>query len=608
MIVPLAALVFFAGGAAALPYGADRLSNVREITEVALRPDGKEAAFVSDISGALEVWAVPLEGGWPRQLSWLAQQPTGLSWAPDGSELVFSSDRGGDERPDLWRFKDGALFQVTATTRAEKDAKYSPDGKRLAYLADPQVEFLYQLMVLDLATGEHKQLTREPMNVHFPVWSPDGRTIAVTRSGDDQSGPLLLVDVETGASVEVAPPVSEGIIIPWFWKDDKTLLCTARNERGFLQLFEISAGGDRKGVFKGPGDWDVEHVERGPGGSPLFAQNVAGASALWRGGSRILPPAGRIEDLDVSRDGRTAALLRSDSASPYDLWLVDVPAGKRRRLTNLSAGVVEPGRLSTGTIIKYHSFDGREISAVYIKPRDNRLGTPPPLVVMAHGGPDWQSFDDFQPLRQALAEAGIAVLAPNFRGSTGFGWEFLAANRKDWGGGDLKDLVSGVRHLAARGEIDPERAGITGGSYGGFLTLIALTKTPEVWKAGVEAYGMPDLILDYEIAYTRFKDWYETQMGNPKTHRELFRDRSAINFLKDMKAPLLIFQGANDTNVPLAESELIYKKLKKRKHPVELVVYPDEGHGFTRRVNRLDYYSRTVEFFSRHLGGPRYAE
>jgi dipeptidyl aminopeptidase/acylaminoacyl peptidase len=588
--------------AAALPYGADRLSNAREITEAALRPDGKEAAFISDISGALEVWSVPMEGGWPRQLSWLGEQASDLTWSPDGAELAFASDRGGDERPDLYRIKDGSLFQVTATTRAENDPRYSPDGKRLAYLADPQVEFLYQLMVLNLETGEHRQLTREPMNVHFPVWSPDGRTIAVTRSGDDQSGPLLLVDAETGAAVEVAPPVKDGIIIPQLFKDDKTLLCTARNERGFLQLFEIAIGPDMKGVFKGPGDWDVEHVKRGPNGSLLFDQNVAGASALWRGGNRILPAAGRIEDLDASKDGRTAVLVRSDSASPYDLWLVDVPAGKQRRLTNLSAGVVEPGRLSTGTIIRYSSFDGREISAIYIKPKVHHLGAPAPVVVMVHGGPDWQSFDDFQPMRQALAEAGIAVLAPNFRGSTGFGWEFLAANRKDWGGGDLKDLVEGVKFLAAKGEIDSKRAGITGGSYGGFMTLIALVKTPDVWKAGVEAYGMPDLFLDYEIAYTRFKDWYETQMGNPKTHKELFKDRSAINHLKAMRAPLLIFQGANDTNVPAAESELIYKALKKRKHPVELVVYPDEGHGFTRRVNRLDYYGRTVEFFKRNLG------
>ena len=226
-------------------------------------------------------------------------------------------------------------------------------------------------------------------------------------------------------------------------------------------------------------------------------------------------------------------------------------------------GGVKPADLAQGEIIAYPSFDGKMISAIYLKPPVARLGTPPPVVVMAHGGPDWQSFDDFHPMRQSLAEAGFAVLAPNFRGSTGFGRAFLDANRKDWGGGDRKDMIAGVKFLASRGEADPKRAGITGGSYGGYSTLYALARNEGDWAAGVAAYGMPDLALDYELSKSRFATWYETMMGNPKDDAALFKERSAIPSLADLKAPLLVFQGANDTNVPLAEAELVHDRLKK---------------------------------------------
>ncbi|MCR4293886.1 MAG: prolyl oligopeptidase family serine peptidase, partial [Elusimicrobia bacterium] len=203
--------------------------------------------------------------------------------------------------------------------------------------------------------------------------------------------------------------------------------------------------------------------------------------------------------------------------------------------------------------------------------------------------------------RQALAEAGFAVLAPNFRGSTGFGRAFLDANRKDWGGGDRKDMIAGVRFLAARGEADPKRAGITGGSYGGYSTLYALARNEGDWAAGVASYGMPDLVLDYELSKSRFATWYETQMGNPTDDAALFKERSAITYLDGLKAPLLLFQGANDTNVPLAEAELVRDRLKTLGRDVGLVVYPDEGHGFSRRKNLTDYYERTVAFFSDKL-------
>lgn len=608
-IITALLLAVSASAADRAAYSPKRLALVRQVTNVDAAPDGKAAYFVTDITGAMELWSVPAQGGWPVQLTDLGQQVSEVDVSPDGKKIILASDYGGDERPDLFLLPSagGEAENITASTRAETSPAFSPDGGRIAFLADPKEAFVFNLFVLDLATRKERQLTFESENIHFPLWSPDGKLIAATRSGDDRSGPLVLVAAD-GSMVEYArPPAAGGIIIPQAWSPDgKSLLTVAENADGFHQLYLIPTGA--KGRFIGPKNWDVEHAEWHKTAGILYTRNERGASAIYRlktpdaAPQQLTPLKGRIEGISLDAAGKTLFYDWSDSSHAPDAWTLDMLNGRRVQLTRSMLGGVKPEELAKGAIITYKTFDGKDVSAIYLKPPVARLGTPPPVVVMVHGGPDWQSFDDFHPMRQALAEAGFAVLAPNFRGSTGFGRVFLDANRKDWGGGDRKDLIAGVQYLASRGEADPKRAGITGGSFGGYSTLYALARNEGEWAAGVAAYGMPDLALDYELSKSRFAPWYETQMGNPKDDAALFKERSAITYLDNLKAPLLVFQGANDTNVPLAEAELVQKRLKKLGRDAGLVVYPDEGHGFSRRKNLTDYYEKTVAFFATKLG------
>lgn len=608
LLAALLAALALPAAAERAPHSPRRLALARQVTALDSSPDGRTAYFVTDITGALELWSVSADGGWPLQLTDLGEQVTSPAVSPDGRLVVFAGDYGGDERPDLFLVPadGGDAKNLTLSTRAETSPAWSPDGTKLAFAADPAEPFVFQLFVRDLKTGEEVQLTREAESLQAPLWSPDGKTLAATRSGDDRSGPLLLVAADGSSTRVIEPPVTGGILIPQDWSPDgKQLLALAEDEEGFRRLYVLEPGGG-KGVFVGPKGWDVEKASWKESGV-VFTRNESGASALYRlkkfGGKpeTLLPAAGRIEDCALDTDGSHLLYIWSDSARAPDVRRLDLRTGMKSQVTRSMPAGLKADDLAQGRIINYPSFDGARIRAVYLKPRVNRLGSPPPLVVMVHGGPDWQSYDDFQPLRQALAEAGFAVLAPNFRGSTGFGRKFLEANRKDWGGGDRKDLIAGVQHLAKKGEIAPRRVGITGGSYGGYMTLYALARNEGDWAAGVAAYGMPDLALDYELSKSRFRDWYEAQMGNPEKDAALFRERSAITYLEDLKAPLLIFQGANDTNVPEAEARLIYDRLKAMGRDPGLVVYPDEGHGFTRRKNLADYYARTVAFFSEKL-------
>ena len=593
------------------PVSPRRLAMQRQVTEARLSPDGREAAFVTDITGALELWTAPSRGGFPNQLTALGQQVTEIRYSPNGKRIVFASDFGGDERPDLYLVDSmgGEVLELTKSSAAETSPRFSPDGRSLAFVADGPQPFLFQLYAMDLSSRAPVQLTHESVSVKYPVWSPDGRMIAVTRTGDEQKGELMIVDPLGKEEPRVIdPPVGGGITIPeQFSADSRQLLCRSRNEKGFLQLYLVDPRSGR-GRFIGDPEWDVDQAIFHPIAGIYFTRNEGGASALYHMRTPdakpglVLSRRGRIENFDLDDAGASLVYLWSDSTHAPDVWRLDLQNGLRSPVTRSMTAGVKPEMLARAELIRYPSYDGREVSAVFLAPDIFRLGQPPPAVVLVHGGPDWQIYDDFSAERQAFAEAGIAVIAPNFRGSTGFGREWLELNRKDWGGGDRRDLMEAVKFLAKRGDIDPRRVGITGGSFGGYMTLYALARSKGEWAAGAEAYGMPDLAADYDLTKDRFAEWYATQMGTPTADPKLFQERSPITYLDGIKAPLLIFQGANDTNVPKAESERLYQTLKDKGRDVELVIYPDEGHGFTKRNNRIDYLTRLVDFFVEKLG------
>jgi len=310
---------------------------------------------------------------------------------------------------------------------------------------------------------------------------------------------------------------------------------------------------------------------------------------------------GVVDDIALSRDGRTAAYVLETAQTPASVHLLD-RAGKTRELVPASIPGVDCSRLAKAERMEVTSFDGRKIDVFVWKPPVNRLGTPAPAVLLVHGGPNSQSRPYYSPQHQALAEAGFVVISPNYRGSSGYGREFEDADNLDWGGGDLKDVIASIDALAKEGAIDAKRVGIMGGSYGGYLTLRAITATPERFQAAVEMYGMADLEEDYRLTADRFGGWYRTEMGDPVANKALYRDRSPIHFLDRVRAPLLVLQGANDTNVPRAESDALVETLRKRGVAVEYVVYPNEGHEFSHRENRVDSIGRSVDFFIRKLG------
>jgi dipeptidyl aminopeptidase/acylaminoacyl peptidase len=586
-----------------------------DVSEVAISPAGDEVAFVSDRSGAYELWtlalAVGAPVGEPVQRTHERDTVSGLAYAPDGRTLVFERDRGGDERPDLYALRRGAseAEALTRTPLAEQGARFSPDGRRLAFVADPDRPFRMNVHVMELETGAVRRLTRDPTDVLAPRWSPDGETLVATATPDGQRGELVVIDVESGAQRRIAPPVPDGVAWPAGFLPSGNLVALATNAAGFTDLASLDLASGRFALF-GPSDHDVERAEVASDGRVLYARNLRGESEVAllspEQGPQPLPVhGGVVRDLAIDASGATRAVVIEESNRPPEVLVLR--DGHIANAVPADAGAVRLDLLARAERIEVTARDGLRFDVFVWRPPVARLGNPPPAVVWPHGGPDSQTRAEFQPTFQALAEAGFVVVAPNYRGSSGYGRAFLDANNRDWGGGDLGDLLAAVDALAATGALDPARVGIGGGSYGGYLTLRAITAAPERFHAAVDMYGMPDLVLDYRLTEDRFGSWYETEMGTPATHPELFRERSPIHALDRVRAPLLVLQGANDTNVPRAESDLVVEALRRRGHPVEYVVYEGEGHGFMRRESRVDALERTVAFFVRWLGEPRTA-
>lgn len=274
--------------------------------------------------------------------------------------------------------------------------------------------------------------------------------------------------------------------------------------------------------------------------------------------------------------------------------------GNLEQITFSLKDEIDRGKLVSPKVVKFRSLDGLEVPAFLYFPQKVEAEKPPGLV-LAHGGPEAQFTNLWNPYVQFLVSKGFIVIAPNFRGSTGYGRRYQRMSDKDLGGGDLMDLVAAAKHLKESGMADPNKIGIYGASYGGYISMMALTKYPDVWAAGVIIVGFFNWKTEYETEreYLRYYDSHK--VGTPESNPKFYYERSPINFIDKIKAPVLLLHGAKDPRCPVTEAYQIIDLLKKHGKTFEYKIYPDEGHMFRKLVNRVDSYNRMVEFLKKYM-------
>jgi dipeptidyl aminopeptidase/acylaminoacyl peptidase len=293
------------------------------------------------------------------------------------------------------------------------------------------------------------------------------------------------------------------------------------------------------------------------------------------------------------------------SNQPGDLWVYNLASRHADQLTFSAIASLRATPLPPSQIVHYKSFDGKIISALLWVPFNLKRDASNPALVLPHGGPTGQTVDYWNTDVAALTSRGYICIAPNPRGSTGYGLDFQKANFQDLGGGDLKDEVAAVDFLKATGYVDPKKIGITGGSYGGFMTLMAIGKTPDIWAAAVEEYGIISWFTMLKSSDPSLNEYVKGLLGNPDANRKVYEEASPITYIRNEKAPLLVLQGDNDPRVPKEEAQQVVDILKKEGRLVDAHYYPNEGHGFVKRENQIDSIRRTIDWFDEYLKGKK---
>ena len=281
--------------------------------------------------------------------------------------------------------------------------------------------------------------------------------------------------------------------------------------------------------------------------------------------------------------------------------MIDVASGRVSAPIQLAMASLDPATLPSSAVVTYRSFDGTPISAIVTMPFNLRRDGHNPAVVMPHGGPTGQSLDGFNRTATALASRGYLVIQPNPRGSTGYGQAFQAANYQDLGGGDLKDELAAKDFLVASGYVDPHRVGITGGSYGGFMTLMAIGRAPQAFAAAVQQYGIIDWRTMWVHEDAGLQAYQKSLLGDPAAYPKVYDASSPLTYIRAATAPLLSLQGENDIRVPRGQAQQVTDAIRAKGGVAELVYYPQEGHGFAKRENQVDALQRTIAWFDKYL-------
>ena len=579
-------------------------------------PDNETIAFISDLTGVPQVWTVPRAGGWPSLVTTFDDPIRGVLWSPTGDYLAFSLAPGGGMNQQIYLVHpDGSgLHRITA---GEKDnnwlGSWARDGRSLGFSSNARNPDAMDSVLFDLRDGRTRSVFERGGTSGIVDVSHDGRYALISHRPYRSDSNLFLADTQDGAERLLTPHEGLGSFPSGkFSPDGKTVYLQTNKDREMEALGRVRIDDGMVGpieILAERSDAELYEFELSEDGrtAALF-WNVGGLSELsfldlqtMAAVSGSVLPAERAFMSSFSHgDGRFLALTVTGSTIPFDVWVLDRASGALSRITRSPHPGVDLGSLVKPRLVHFKAHDGLDLSGWLYMPTGTTGGLP--VVLSFHGGPEGQEVPYFSFTYQALLSQGIAVFAPNVRGSTGFGKTFVNSDNGAKRFDAIKDIKACVDCVVRSGIANQKRIGIMGGSYGGYMTMAGLTEYPELFAAGVDEFG----IVNFETFFSHTEPWMaaisKVEYGDPETEKELLRSLSPIQKIDRVVAPTLVLHGANDTNVPVVEAEQVAEGLKKKGVPVEFVLFPDEGHGFSKIGNRIRTAVLEVEWFKRYLG------
>ena len=593
-----------------MPPSLIRILDARGASRLALSPDGGTLYFVSDLTGTVQLWSVPVASGVPMRLSYEADRVGAYRLSPDGTRVAYGADEGGDERWALWVMNGDGTDARRISTQADRIhhvVGWTPDGAGVLSFANLRDERFFDLHEFPAEGGTPKRRFSHDGTGFGATVLADGRVVVTTNRARGDQNHLLLIEPD-GSTKQLTPDAPLAMHQSARASADGILVLSDR-DRDRAAIARVGLDGSFRYVVA-PDEQVIDELEVA-GGHVAYALNVDGRSEIRRrsGGSEAaiggLPPGDLATDLignslAVAPDGTVAvAWARFDAPSAVYV----APPGRPARLAvpPQMAGL-SPEGLPEEELVTWRSFDGRTIPGFLLRPRGAPPG-PRPTVVQVHGGPEGQARPLWNPLTVALVAAGFNVLQPNVRGSTGYGRAYMSLDDVRLRMDSVRDLDAAAGWLAESGIAPADRVGVIGGSYGGFMTLAAITFCADrKWAAAVDIVG----IASFKTFFERTASWRRplraVEYGDPEKDADFLESISPLNFIDRIRAPLMVIHGANDPRVPVQEAEQIVSTLRARGQEVEYLRYEDEGHGLAKTKNRADAWPKVVRFFHKHMG------
>jgi dipeptidyl aminopeptidase/acylaminoacyl peptidase len=532
-------------------------------------------------------------------------------------------DTGGDERTQLHYLHGiggdtdhgiGDGWTTDDVTRQPKAIHtfggWSHDGVRFAFSANREDASRFDIYVQKRGETEAKLLLKGPGGYFTAVsWSPDDSTLLILRAESNTVQELHLCDVKTAKSRLLS---AGGVQYhnPCWSADGKSIFCASDHDGDLLELVEIRIDKPEIRPFGQAKNFkqEVEAVHSSPNGKWLaWTLNADGKSVLRLRDLKTEKtrtvaglPLGVVLQLDFALDDSKLALVLDGPRNNPDVWVYDLATDKFRQVSHSSRAGVPFSRFVEPELIRYKTFGDKMIPAWFYKPA-GKTDALPPVIVYPHGGPESQTRPNFNAIFQYFVQRGYAVLAPNVRGSTGYGREYMSLDDTTKRMDSVKDLAHAAFWLRDEKKGDPKRLAVYGGSYGGFMVLAAVANYPDLWAAGIDVVGICNFVTFLEKTGAYRRAHREKEYGNLREHREFLEKISPINHVDKIKCPMMVIHGKNDPRVPIEEAEQIVAALKKRNIPVEYLRYEDEGHGLVKLKNRLDAYPKMADFLDRYL-------
>ncbi len=570
-----------------------------------LSPDGKRLAFSWNGAGQWEIYQVDLESS--GAIKQLTDGPGGKfspRYAPDGQRLAYVVDLDGSESFDIWLMDlqtRNCANQTPDTDFAfQPNLNWSPDGAKIACIHDSQGYFC--TYCLDLKTRQLHLLLDTPNPDWELCYSPDGAWLVVEAEGRAQDYQVHLVNMKNGQAICLetdAKPINARQVC---WSPDSSRFAFVSDRDGFANIAMFSLE-DEQLIWLTFGEGDKYQPAWSKDGKHLVyldnrdMENWVVVVDLFKQTHvhyQVGPGVHAHPHWTPESDGLILAF--ENPAHPADLWELNLPDGACRQLTHSLPSELSQHLFIMPEHLEYESQDGVHVPALLYQP--SPLQTLPPAVLLIHGGPNWHYQANWHPLIQHMLSRGWLVLAPNYRGSTGYGRAWQMASRFDLGGVDAQDVIAGAQFLKQTNLADSKRIVVTGCSHGGYLTMVCLTQAPELWAGGSAVVPFLNWFSGHANSREDLQHWDLENMGDPVENAELWRSRSPYFFLDKVNAPVQLICGGNDPRCPASESIEARDRLLSYGKTLDFHLYPDEGHSFLKIENLVDAEMKRVAFLA----------